>query len=275
VILIGEVINRTNVIKPTVSSFAKKNIPFLLREEKALRAREIMRESFLRVLPVVESNSFRKVIGVVHRIDLLNISSTRSNLTVNDIMSRDFLSFDESYDVIEALEAMLNNGEWYSIVEKKNGELEGIFGLESGIAYLSSSRKEALSAPIEGIYIRDPLAVYEDDEISKVWYLMLKHKYAGFPVISRKNLLVGVITQHDLLRKGYSRPVLESSSPRKIEVKDVMTTPPIAVEPNSSIGEIVEIMLKKDIGRVYVAESRKLTGVVDREDVVRFLLKKY
>ncbi|MGC9114459.1 MAG: CBS domain-containing protein [Fervidicoccaceae archaeon] len=273
-ILIVEPLNKSSTQKGIILNFLRKNVPFVTKDEKALKAREIMRESLLRILPVFESESKRKVIGVVHRIDLLNISSTKSNLTVNDIMSRDFILFDEEVEIIEALRGMLKNGEWYSIVENKNGEFEGVFGLEGGIKYLVNIKKEKLSSAIDGIYTRNPIYLFENEEISKVWYLMLKHKYAGFPVINDRKILVGVVTQHDLLKRGYSRPVFESSSsPRKIEVREIMNVPPLSVSIDSTASEVVEIMLKKDIGRVYVVENKRLIGVVDREDIVRFLLK--
>lgn len=259
----------------SILDFSRKNVPFLTREEKALRAREIMRDSLMRILPVFESESKRKLIGVVHRIDLLNISSTKSNLKVNDIMSRDFISFEEDADIIEALKFMLRNGEWYSLIEKKNGDFAGVFGLEGGIKFLSSNREEKLSNLIDDIYTRNPVHLFEDDEIAKVWYLMLKHKYAGFPVVNRKESLVGVVTQHDLLKKGYSRPVFESSSsPRKVEVKEIMNTPPLFVEPGATVSEVVDLILKKDVGRIYVVKDKRLVGVIDREDIVRFLLEK-
>jgi CBS domain-containing protein len=253
--------------------YAIKNVPLLTKQDKALRAREIIRDTGLRMIPVFEDESKSKIAGVVHRIDLFNISSTKSTLLVNDIMSKDFISVQEDADIADTLRQMVTAGEWYSIVENKNGEFKGILGLEGGMRYFSEEMKDELSTPIVGIYTPDPVYVYEDDEIARVWYLMLKHKYAGFPVVNKKIILKGVITQHDLLKKGYTRPVLESSSPpRKIMIKDAMTTPPLSLSYNAQLSEAVELMLKRDIGRVYIVEGGKLVGVIDREDILKFFL---
>ncbi|MEM0046312.1 MAG: CBS domain-containing protein [Fervidicoccaceae archaeon] len=256
-----------------LSIYCRKNIPFLTKEDKALRAREIIRETGLRVIPIFDDVSRKKTIGIVRRIDLLNISSTKSNLRVLDIMSTDYLSFRDSDDIIEALKTMLKRGEWYSIVEEKTGEFKGVFGLENGLKFFMDQGSRSLSAPLREFYTPNPIYVQEDELISRVWYLMLKHQYAGFPVLNRKGELVGAITQHDLLRKGYTRPVLESPSPpKKVLVREAMTTPPIALPPDSPLSEAVSLMLKKDIGRVYVSEGKKLVGVIDREDAVKAIL---
>jgi CBS domain-containing protein len=53
-------------------------------------------------------------------------------------------------------------------------------------------------------------------------------------------------------------------------IADVMTSPPITVEPGASLHEVAEIMRDSDVGDVVVAEGDTLVGILtDRDIVVR------
>jgi CBS domain-containing protein len=56
------------------------------------------------------------------------------------------------------------------------------------------------------------------------------------------------------------------------KVGDVMTTMPIRVDPETSVGEVAALMREQDIGDVLVMEGERLLGIVtDRDIVVRVL----
>lgn len=55
-------------------------------------------------------------------------------------------------------------------------------------------------------------------------------------------------------------------------VQDVMTTAPVLVGPERTVGEVAELMREQDIGVVLVADGAGTTGLVtDRDMVVRVL----
>jgi CBS domain-containing protein len=119
--------------------------------------------------------------------------------------------------------------------------------------------------------------VYPDDYIYRVWRKMLKYKFTGFPVVKgRKKTVIGFITQHDLLKKGYSRIELESESgPRKgPKIREAMTTPAITIKIGTKLIEAATILIKKNIGRLPVVDDKgTLIGIVDRSDVSKPYLK--
>ncbi|MFN4045736.1 MAG: HPP family protein, partial [Acidilobaceae archaeon] len=101
---------------------------------------------------------------------------------------------------------------------------------------------------------------------------------AGLPVVDDKGALIGIITQYDLLRKGYSRIHLEAARghAKSPKVYNVMTRPCTYLYPWSTLLEASEIMVSRNIGRIPVVDSEKnkyLIGIVDREDAVRALLR--
>ena len=58
------------------------------------------------------------------------------------------------------------------------------------------------------------------------------------------------------------------------KVKDVMTTQPRAVTPQTSLSEVAELMENDDVGAIPVVEGDRLVGIVtDRDIVVRAIAK--
>jgi len=251
--------------------------PKIAKDERLTRARELMRSTGLRVLPVVDSNKSDKLVGVLYRIDVLRVTSSRSDATVSSLASEPPVVLRETDDVASSLKKMLQVGEWYAPIVDGSGKLLGVFGLESAISLALERDPGSLESAVSEHYKADVAFVTPDDDVSKAWQLMLQGKYSGLPVVKRGCMeLVGVVTEYDLLKRGYARLELESESPpRRVRVREVMTTPAVSVKPHSQLVEAAEAIVKRNIGRVFVTdEGGKLLGLVDREVVVKAALKR-
>lgn len=260
----------------SVSYIMDVKTPFLEPNYKVTRAREIMRVTGARVLPVINNKYERRLLGIVTRLEILSVTSTKSELKVKDIMTQPPLIFDENLDVVLATKQMLSKDEWYVPVVKGE-EYQGMLGLENIIMWLlyHRSTSDKNTVKVEEVMSRDVVFVKQDDLLTKVWYLMLKHRYGGLPVVNEKNKVVGIITQYDILSKGKARIRLESESdPLRIPVKEVMNRPVITVLPKDPIELAGEIMVRRNIGRLVVTdEAKSLIGIIDRADVLRGLLR--
>jgi len=73
----------------------------------------------------------------------------------------------------------------------------------------------------------------------------------------------GIMTQRDVLRKivAADRPL------RNVTVRDLMTSPLIAVSPDTSIRQCSIIMLDANIRRAVVMKDGKLVGIVSDTDI--------
>jgi CBS domain-containing protein len=253
----------------------KSRFPIVMPDERLTRAREIMRDAGVRMIPVVESELSMKLVGVLYRLDLLNISSTRTDIRVREVANEPPVSLSPQENIIDASKKMLAVGEWYAPVLMDN-KVIGVFGLENLIAFLLRTNPEILEVPVDDNFTRDLVYVREDDDIRRVWYLMLKHKYAGFPVVKNDRRLIGVVTQYDLLKHGFARIQLESESkPRRVKVREVMNTPAVGVSSSDTLRTVAEIMIKRNIGRVFVVDGKnRAIGVIDREDIARFIFRR-
>jgi CBS domain-containing protein len=116
--------------------------------------------------------------------------------------------------------------------------------------------------------------------------LMLERGVSALPVIDRKERVVGVISEGDLVRRteigtGAARSwwlqLLTDSTAQEYlkthgtSVSDVMTSPAVSVRRATPLHEVARLMEKHRIKRVPVLESGRLVGVVSRADLVRRL----
>ncbi len=240
----------------------------------ATRARSLMREKELRMLPVVEKRILR---GVLYRSSILAISSSRSDALVKDLAAEPSVVLEPNDDLRSAVNDMLKCDEWYAPVVSSREAMvySGVLGLEHVLRKALEENWKGLDVKVEEAMSKRVIYVRPDDNISKLWRLMQQYKYAGFPVVDEKGKVVGVVTQGDLLKRGFTRITLESESGRQrtTRVREVMVTPPITVKPTDTLAIAAEKMLSSNIGRLIVVNDRReLLGIIDREDIVKVLM---
>jgi CBS domain-containing protein len=101
---------------------------------------------------------------------------------------------------------------------------------------------------------------------------LLAGEFNGVPVVDDNGAVIGIVTAIDILkamRKNGSNKKLNT-----IIAKDIMTTNPSVVRPDTPIEDIIDIMIQKEIVLVPVVEdgnnnNNKLLGVVARLDIIR------
>lgn len=240
-------------------------------------ARAVMRDLGLRMLPVVSSDN--RLVGIIRREEVLILSSTKSNAKVKDVMDVPQLVFKPNEDAIRAIKAMIELDEWYvPVVEELRNRFIGILSLDSFIKNLTTKGVVPKKTSIKEVMSTNVKYVLANDFISKLWRKMVEHRFSGFPVVrSRKDLtVVGIITQYDLLKKGYTRIELEAEGgPRRgARVKEAMTTPAITLKPYDKVSKASLIMIKKDIGRIPIVDDKGwLVGIIDRSDICKAYLE--
>ncbi len=244
--------------------------PQLSLNDLATKARAIMRDYGLRVIPVVEKG---KLVGIVDRINVLSTTSSKSNLLVRDIIHEPKVILKMCDNEKEALLKMLKADEWYAPVVDESNMFKGIFGIDSIIKEFYSKDIPANKRSVKEIMTTEVIYVNDDEELPTVFYKMLKHQYAGLPVLDRKGKVLGIITQHDLLKSGFTRLHLESeraSGYKRVKARDIMSVDVIKFLLTATIGDVAKAMVEKDIGRVVIVNrGNKLLGIVDREDIVK------
>ena len=240
-------------------------------------ARKLVRERGVRTVSVIDPSS-QKLLGIVTRGDLLMVSSSKTEATIGSISYEPPVVLSEDDGVRDSLRRMLSYDLWEAPVVAPDGRFRGLFTFGDFISFFVSKDPDYLGGLVVSDFMtRDPVVAYQDDYVAKIWRKMAELRYAGLPVVDSNRRLVGIITQYDLLAKGYTRIHLESESgpSRGPKVRDAMTYSVVFAQPFSTMLDIATVMSKRNIGRIPIVESResmKLVGIVDREDVVRAIL---
>lgn len=122
------------------------------------------------------------------------------------------------------------------------------------------------------------LAMRPSDDLVALRDLMLDHHVRHVPVVESDGELVGLVSHRDLLRSSL---IEQTDTPRLVQdavlvqltVRDVMTTSPDTVEPDTDIREAAQLMFENKYGCVPVVEGTHLVGILTESDFVRFLAR--
>lgn len=248
---------------------------FVASNDLVTKARAVMRSTGLKSLPVIDGG---KLSGIVTIKEVMQVTSTRSNISVSGIMSPFKLVATPSLSLVELARQMVGHeiSDVPVVKSLSDQTVVGIVRLDDVLTQISS--RISPGSRVEEVMTTDVVACEPEDEISKIWDLMEKTNCSGLPVVRydrrrRIRQVLGIITRSDIIRSGTIRLSEESDKGRfrsPPRVKSVMRTPAIVVSPQTTIIAAADLMLRKKIGRLAVVSGGDLVGVVSRSDIIRF-----
>jgi CBS domain-containing protein len=254
-----------------------RNHPTIYPDELVTKARAVLRNFKLRILPVVDDG--KKLLGVLSRNDIMTISSSISAVRVKGIISPARFVATLDMDAIDAAKGMLRADEWYVPVAKsqQDNSYVGVLGLEQLIKSFYEKKTPRLKTPLSDVMSTKGLLVCSpDDEVDNVWHRMKERSFAGCPVVT-KGKVVGIMTLQNLLESGTTLPKLEAKKGRfrsRSTICSVMKTLVFSLKSDNTVEDAAKLMLKKNIGRVPIIDTKgQLVGIVDREDILKALIK--
>ena len=98
--------------------------------------------------------------------------------------------------------------------------------------------------------------------------LMTKNKITGIPVVEEDMILVGILSEQDVLRLFHT---YEDEKDRT--VSDFMTQPAIHFEETERLLDVCYCLRDNSIRRVPVTSKGKVVGVISRSDILKCILK--
>ncbi|MFX1294338.1 MAG: CBS domain-containing protein [Promethearchaeota archaeon] len=114
----------------------------------------------------------------------------------------------------------------------------------------------------KNIMITKLLTISPNEKVAAADLLMVRNSIGGLPVIENENL-VGILTQRDIMLSRFSISV------GGLQVEDLMTRNPITISPETSLEQIIKIMLTKKIERLPVIEEGNLVGMVMKIEILK------
>lgn len=130
---------------------------------------------------------------------------------------------------------------------------------------------------IKDIMTENPITVDADTLIIDA-QKMMKEKNIRRLLVTENGKLVGIATQHDLLKVSPS-PATSLSVWEinylwgKMKVRDVMHKNPVSVSPETTFEEALTLGQEKKIGSFPVVDKGKLVGITTESDIVRLVTR--
>ncbi len=87
--------------------------------------------------------------------------------------------------------------------------------------------------------------------------LLSQHRISGLPVVNDANVVVGVVTEYDIISKEGQ------------QIGEIMTRGVISVTPDTDLEEVSHLLVHERIRRLPVLDQGRLVGIISRADLVR------
>jgi CBS domain-containing protein len=118
--------------------------------------------------------------------------------------------------------------------------------------------------------------------LKQVAQLLVERGVSGVPVVNSDGVVLGVVSEADLIVKAASRPesagilgalfALEAVDERHLAATtagQAMTAPAVTIAPDQHVCEAARLMVEHEVNRLPVLDDNKLVGIVSRADLVR------
>ncbi len=108
--------------------------------------------------------------------------------------------------------------------------------------------------------------------IEEINEIITEHRFRHLPVVSDAGLLIGLISDRDILRFN-AKAYLSKINPADAQVSSIMTTNILTATPDTLIRDIAKIMFDERIGSLpIIGDHSSLVGIITRSDILRALL---
>ncbi len=116
---------------------------------------------------------------------------------------------------------------------------------------------------VSDVMTKKVITIKEDQSKEQAARLLAHHHISGLPVIDKNGVLVGVVTEYDVIAKDGTT------------VGAIMTRGIISVTPETDLDAASHILVHEHIRRLPVLDQGKLVGIVSRGDVVRIVAMRW
>lgn len=238
-------------------------IPVLKYHDQITKVRQILRDDRFREIYVVDKKD--PLIGYLDLTDGLRVTATKSNVTVEGFIKD--APVVHAGDSIESVAKTMREYRTDSaaVVNSEPHIVGGV--LLSDLFPVIISRNEFHGTVAERMS-RKVVSAAPEDEIQKVYTMVLESGFSTFPVLHKKHL-AGIISRRDLISTRKVRSAICRHNQSTIEA--VMNRDVFTIGPDEPISAAAELLVTHDVSMVPVMDREQMVGVVNRHDVLRAL----
>ena len=131
-----------------------------------------------------------------------------------------------------------------------------------------------MSTPrIDTVMSKEIIAVRVTDTLVESYDLMRSYSIRHLPVVDKAGKVVGIISDRDF-KRALIGDCESELFPYGSIVSDYMQSPVRQVDFNTSLSQVIEIMIDEKISCVLVTEEGRVAGIISHEDLLRLLDEK-
>ena len=145
------------------------------------------------------------------------------------------------------------------------------------------------SMNVRDVMTREVTTLAPGTPLREVAQVLTERRISGAPVVDSTDILIGVISEGDLLAREQGRAghrdrgrmfdlfgPTDRTDRRRLAAEtavQAMSAPPVTIQASSSLREAAAIMVDRAINRLPVMDGGRLVGIVTRSDLVRGYLR--
>jgi CBS domain-containing protein len=129
-------------------------------------------------------------------------------------------------------------------------------------SYVPDDISALLSGPIEP-FINTNVAILEGEKLTDEALKLMKQREVRSILVSHVGEVIGIVSKTDILFKVMS----QGRSPSKVKLREIMTSPVLAVNPQNTVQETLSIMDKHMIRQIIISSHSAVLGMVSRDDI--------
>jgi CBS domain-containing protein len=130
------------------------------------------------------------------------------------------------------------------------------------MTYVPDNINSLLASPIEQ-FLNTNVVIMEGEKYADEALKLMKERSVRSILVSHKGEVIGIVSKTDILFKVMS----QGRNPGKVRLREIMTSPVLAVNPHNSVQDTLSIMDKHVIRQVIVSSQSAVLGMVSRDDI--------
>ena len=135
---------------------------------------------------------------------------------------------------------------------------------------------------------KDVITLSSDKTVEEAAKVMLEKDISALPIVDSEFNLIGIITESDFVGKEANIPHALASIKRLLgqifyfdnvetiflnaklmPLEKIMTKSPKTVQPDFTLTDIVNMMIRFNLKRIPVVDNKKLVGIITRRDILK------
>src|SRR5919199_5560050 len=137
-----------------------------------------------------------------------------------------------------------------------------VFFIVKDSSFVPDNITSLLSSPIEIVLNTNVIILESDRFVDEATKLMMQRNTRSV-LASHNGEVIGILSKTDILFKVIS----QGRNPSKIRLREIMTSPVLAVDPKTSVQDALSIMDKHTVRQIIISSNAAVLGIVSRDDI--------